>query len=76
MKAFFHDLSPVKRLGAFTVVAVVMSVLSFAILWLEYGVFNLVIVICRRISQTRRLSELAMQFGIQSRLVPGCSGYM
>jgi hypothetical protein len=40
MVSFFHNWSPLKRLGALVLVAVLLSFLSFAILFLEYGVLN------------------------------------
>jgi len=36
----FHNWSQLRRLGAFVLVAALLSFLSFAILWLEYGVLN------------------------------------
>jgi hypothetical protein len=40
MVSFFNNWSQSKRLGAFVLVAALLSFLSFAILWLEYGVLN------------------------------------
>jgi hypothetical protein len=40
MVLFFHNWSQLKRLGALVLVAVLLSFLSFAILFLEYGVLN------------------------------------
>ena len=40
MVPFFNKLPAVKRLGALVLMAALLSFLSFAILWLEYGVLN------------------------------------
>jgi hypothetical protein len=40
MLLFFHNWSHLKKLGALALVAVLLSCLSFAILFLEYGVLN------------------------------------
>jgi hypothetical protein len=40
MVLFFHNWSHRKRLGAIVLVAVLLSFLSFAIFFLEYGVLN------------------------------------
>jgi len=40
MAAFSHGWSQLKRCGAFLSVAPLLSLLSFAILFLEYGVLN------------------------------------
>lgn len=36
----FNNLPSIKRLGALVFVAAVLSLFSFGILWLEYGVLN------------------------------------
>ena len=38
--SLFHGKSELKRIGAFVLVATLLSSLSFVILWLEYGVLN------------------------------------
>jgi hypothetical protein len=40
MVSFFHSWSPLRRLGASVLLAAVLSLLCYAILWLEYGVLN------------------------------------
>jgi hypothetical protein len=40
MVLFFHNWSHLKKLGALALVAVLLSLLSFAILFFEYGVLN------------------------------------
>jgi hypothetical protein len=40
MISLFHSKSESKKIGVFFLVAILLSALSFVILWLEYGVLN------------------------------------